>query len=128
MRIMPHFVWDFAGDVLNQSAAECDVQDLDSAADCHHGLSQGLRRLDEGYLGTVPFLICRPAFRRSGLSIEVRFYIFAASEKKPVHTLQNGARGRFARQRRDDQWYKACTFQCSHVRAVEPDTVRTSIR
>ena len=60
MGIMPDFVGDFAGDVLNQSAAECDVQDLDSAADCHHGLSEGLGCLDEGYLGTVPFLMGRP--------------------------------------------------------------------
>jgi hypothetical protein len=98
-------VWNFRGYILNESAAECHVQELGTTADCEQRQPHLARCLNESYLGFVAGEVGFTAMRRSGLSIQRRFYIFAAGEKQPVHAGQNRIYGIVGGERRNDEWY-----------------------
>ena len=120
-------IWNFGGYILNERSSECDIQQLRASADCENRKSHFLRSLYERDLGVISRDVGFVAIRRSGLSIQRRLYIFAAGEQQSVHAGKNRVNAFITRQRRDNDWYEACTLECIHVRIVEPDAMGISI-
>ena len=125
--LMPESVWNFGGYILNQSSSEGDVQQLRSATDGKNRETHLASSFHECDLRMISRNVGFTAFRRSGLSIERRLYIFAAGEKQSVHAGKNYVYGFVTRQRRDDNWYEPCTLECIDIRIVEPDAMGISI-
>jgi hypothetical protein len=115
-----------AGDVLEESSAERDIENLGAPAYGENRSAGFLRRLDESDLRAVPLDVRWTASVSSGLSIQRWLYIFAASEKQSIHARQDCVGGFIACERRYDEWYEACTLQCRDVRVVQPHAMRIS--
>jgi hypothetical protein len=120
-------IWHFGGYILNEGAAERHVEKLRPAADRHERELHFPRGADQGNLGMIAGEVRFAAVRTSGLSVERRFYIFAACEKDAVDAGKNPGDCVIAGERRNDEWYEACTFKCFHVRAVESYAMRFSV-
>jgi hypothetical protein len=120
-------IWNFGGYILNERSSECDIQQLRAPADCENRQSHFPGGLYERDLGVISRDVGFMAFRRSGLSIQRRFYIFAAGEQQSVYAGKNCVYGFITLERRDDNWYEPCTLECIHVRIVEPDAMGISI-
>jgi len=125
---MTERVWNFGRDVLNQRAAQGDVQQLRSAADCEEGKAPNVCCLDQGDLRPVSLEIGNPALGAPGLSIERRLYIFAACKEETVDSIKYEVDGIFARERWYNYWYDACTFECGDVCVIEPYSVRPILK
>ena len=117
-------VWHFGGYILNQSAAECDVEELRAAADRKDGQIHVLGGPNESDLRFVTRDVRFAAVHGTGLSIQRRLYIFAACEKQSVDTGENLVDGIVAGKRWDDEWYQSCTFKCGDVCAVESHAMK----
>ena len=75
---------NLGGDILNESSAQCDIQDLRSAADRQDWFSKLAGRADQRDLGPVARFIGYAALRGPGLSVKRRLDIFAPGQDKAV--------------------------------------------
>ena len=115
------------GDILYEGPAKRDVEDLDSAADRQNGFpplpclldERGFRRIarrvDGAYFFVALFAVAR------GIDV------FTSGQYETRDRFENGRGSAGARQRGDDEWYEACTFESTHVSGGKSDTAGIAI-
>lgn len=111
----------FRPDILNESAAESDVDDLDAAADGKDGSVALLCFSNERDFHCIARVVHRFQLRvRLGAEAR-RIHIFAAGKEEPIYRREN-RRCTFCRSEGwNNEWYDACILNGLDIGHSEPD-------